>query len=252
MVMPEVVKVEKRYMANLQYNPAHTMMNVVDFFDKVDKKNGGDGMVWVKATAKRGMHVIIELKGKSGERIKIPPIKPGDPICLSRYAQYEIIRDSADLVQNASNGTIKLMTQAEALDFFEKKAQVLKTTPEALMRKSATLAQESLRAKPMSAQEVDKSQRISNEPGPSIDDAINPYVQNLLAGVDVRLKDHERTAVTELMTELLNLEDSLTIEELDLIAATGYYPSVKKWAKAKHLELAKASGLIPTEDELSD
>lgn len=237
---------------NAQYNPAGAMFDVEDFFDKTDKRNGGDGIVWVKTTAPKGRQAILEFESANGRRIKVPPIKAGDPVCLSKYASFEVIRNSTDLTQSITDGSLKPMSHKDATAYFAKKANLLKTTPGALLKKSEEFARDALSARPLSEDQVDKSQRLSNEVGPSIEDAISPYLQNLLAQVDVRLKDNERLPVQELMGELLNLEDSLTLDEYDLIKAIGYYPTVKKWAREKHLEMAKAAGMLPTEDALSE
>lgn len=235
-----------------QINPAQTIMEINDFFEKVDKANGGDGIVWAKATAPKGNQVIIHAENSQGKRVPIPPIKAGEPVCISRFCpRLEVLRDLSDLAECARAGLLKLMTSQEAKAFFDKRAGLLKTSPQELMAKSHQEAAKVINAKPLSDAEVDTSQRLQEVPALSIEDAINPRVQHLCNQVSVRLDDDQKLPVKELMAELLNLEDSLSLEDLEYIRASGYYPSVKRWAEQKQREVAESQGLIPQEDELS-
>jgi hypothetical protein len=233
------------------HNPAQSLFDVVDFFEKVDKKNSGDGIIWAKATAPRGAQVIVELQTAHGKRVKVPPVRPGDPVCLSKYATFEVLRDSPDLLQSANNGLIKLLTHAEANAFFEKKAKLLKTDAAALMQKADSSARSSIFQKKLETSQVDKSQRIEDT-FVAEEDIVNPRLHNLCAQVQPMLKENEKMPVNEMMSEILDLEESLTLDDLEYLDANGYWPSVKKWAKSKKLEVAQAMGLLPETDALSD
>lgn len=238
-------------MGNANFNPAQSMFDVVDFFEAVDKKNKGDGLVWAKATAPQGRQVIAELQTAHGKRVKIPPIRPGDPICLSKFATFDVIRDSPDLIQAANNGLIKLMTHKQANDYFAKKAALLKTTPEQLKANAEAAARQNVFTKRRETSEVDRSQRIEDS-YVAEEDVVNPRLHNLCAQVQPMLKENQKMPVNEFMAEILDLEESLTLPDLEYLDALGYYPSVKKWAKAKKLEVAQAMGLLPETDALSD
>lgn len=244
---PEVVRIN---VSNF-FNPAEQLLEVVNFFDRVDKSRGGDGIVWAKATAPRGRQVIIELKTAKGDRVKIPAIKSGDPVCLSKYATFDVLRDSSDITQCANNGLIRLMTHTEATAFFAKKAAILQTNPGELMKKSDQLARESMMNKPLAVTAVDSTQRIQDVQV-STDDVVNPRLHHLCGQVAPQLKDNDRLPVKEFMSQILDLEETMTLEDLDYLRAHGYYPTAKKWADAKWSEMAKESGLIPESDELSN
>lgn len=232
------------------YNPAEHMLSVVDFFERVDKKSGGDGMVWAKATAAKGAQVIIELKTAHGGRVKIPPIRPGDPVCLSKYATFELLRDAEDLRQAAVNGLVRLLTHTEASAIFAKKAARLKMSPAALMEQSARETAQQLRMKPLDPNEVDTSQQIPTT-FVSIEDAVNPRLHHLCAQVHPMLKNNQRMPVSELMSEISDLEDVLTLDDWEFLRSSGYYPTVKKFAEQKQAELARASGVNLETDDLS-
>jgi hypothetical protein len=234
------------------FNPAQAMFDVIEYFDKVDRKNGGDGLIWVKAIAPRGAQVIVEPKTATGARVKVPAIKPGDPVCLSKYATFEILRDSTDLNQCVTGGLLKLMTHAEVEAYFEKKASILKTSAEDLKAQAEADARKEAmaRSRGLSSSEVDKSQRVSSLEG-STEDLVHPRLQALCAEVQPALKPNERMPVSELMTELLALEESITLDDLAYLQAHGFYPTVKKWAETKFAEVAQAQGLIPETDDLS-
>ena len=57
--------------------------------------------------------------------------------------------------------------------------------------------------------------------------------------------------VSELMGELLDMQDFLTMEDLEYVRSQGFFPTVKKWAAQAQQELATSKGLLPEEDELS-
>lgn len=238
-------------MANIGFNPAQSLFDVVEFFEKVDKKAGGDGIVWAKATAPRGAQVITELQTAHGKRVKVPPIRPGDPVCLSKYATFDVLRDSPDLLQNANNGLIKLMTHEQANAYFERKAATLKTNPDQLRAKAEASAHASVFQKARDVSTVDRSQKM-DDTYVSEEDVVNPRLHALCAQVQPMLKEGQKLPVNDLMSEILDLEESLTLEDLEYLDANGCYPSVKKWAKAKKLEVAQAMGLVPETDALME
>lgn len=227
------------------------METIVEFFERVDRKNGGDGVVWVKATAPRGQQVILEIRTQQGRRLKVPPIRPGDPVCLSKYATFDVIRDAEDVMQCWSNGIIKLMSSKEANDFFAVKAGRLKTTPEALKQKADQDARAALNAKPLKESEVDDSLAINTE-YVNMEDVINPRLIYLCQQVSPMLKEEHRMPVNALQAELLDIEESLTLMDLEYIRANGFYPTIKKWAAARQAAAAQAEGLAPALDALSD
>lgn len=232
-------------------NPAETMFDAVDFFDRVDRKNGGDGIVWVKAVAPRGRQVITELLTSQGRRVKIPAIRPGDPICISKYASFDIIRESSDFLQAVNSGIMKLMTHKEANAYFQKKASLLKTSPQELINKAEQSARDEFSNRQKQNNDVDVSQRVVT-PSVATEDVVNPRLHHLCAQVQPRLAENEKMPVKELMSEVLDLEDSLTLDDLAYLQANGFYPTVKKWAESKYLEVARAQGLVPESDDLSD
>lgn len=232
-------------------NPAESMFNVIAFFEKVDRKNGGDGIVWAKATAKQGAQVITELTTSQGKRVKVPAIRPGDPICISKYATFDVIRDSSDFMQCVNSGILKLLTHSEANAYFNKKAGLLKTSPQELINSAEKRARDEVNNRQKQSNSVDKSMRIQDEVI-NVEDAVNPRLHHLCAQVQPMLKDDQRMSVKEFMGEVLDLEESLTLDDLTYLQAHGYYPTVKKWAEGRYVEVAKASGLIPDSDDLSE
>jgi len=260
---PEVIRGvvrRRKHTVNQYTNPAQAMFDIGEFFEQVDRKNGGNGIVWAKATAPRGRQVIIELENSMGKRVKVPPIKAGDPVCLSKFAKFEVLRDSTDLAQGANNGLLKLMTHEEALAWFEQKAAQLKTSSQELMNQAEQASRASTFRKPLEVSQVDRTQKLSDM-HVAIEDVVNPRLEDLCAKVQPMLKDagderfpehQRRIPVNEMMAEVYDLQDSLTMEDLAYLQANGYYPTVKKWAEAQQRELAQKMGLMPTSDALSE
>ncbi len=228
------------------------MVDIEDFFEKVDRRNGGDGLIWVKASAPKGGQVVVDVKNRQGHSIKIPALKPGDPICLSRFAPFDLIRESHDLTQCVASGLVKIMSSAEANAYFEKKAKLLKTSPKALIDKVNQDAKDQLNSKPLAASEVDLDSAIGIETA-EIEDVVQGRVLNVCSHISPMLKESERWPVSKALEELLELEDSLTLEDCDYLASQGgVYPSIVKWANEKMREIGQASGVFPESDALSD
>lgn len=244
---PEVIRIQGANTVSYDYvNPASLMTNVVEFFESVDRNLGGDGVVWAKSILKNGAQVVLDIT-KDRVRYKVPPITPGDPVCLTKSVPLTILRESPDLLEAVNAGSIKLMTTKEATAFFDKKASRLKTSSATLQAAAEEEAHRATRQK--STGEVDTSQRITSE-SVMIEDVIDPRVQHLCAQVHVGLKDNERWPVNKLLSELMKFEDTVTIDSLLFIEAEGYYPSVKKWARELRAEKSREGGLEPTTDDL--
>lgn len=235
------------------------MVDITSFFEKVDRVNGGDGIIWAKATAPRGSQVILELKTPLGDRIKVPPLQAGDPICLSKYAFFDALKSSTDITRCATSGLIRLMTTEEADAYFQKKAGILKRSADDLKREADRRSREAVTAKQLDKSKVDKSARMSDLDASRRstdlvyeDDIVNPRVINLCHQVSPLLKEEQRLSVMELQEQLLALEDSMTLDDAQYVEANGFYPSIKKWGRAKVAELAETLGIAPASDELSD
>lgn len=261
---PEVVRVERSPSVNgkgnnvnkqvsKKYNPAQVMMSAIEFFDKVDRKEGGDGIVWAKATAPRGAQVIVEVRTANDKRIKIPAIRAGDPVCLSKYAPFDLLRQAEDLLQCSVAGLLRLMTNDEANAYFDRKAGILKKDPEDLMRKAHLETQRALLAQPLKEAEVDTSNRISDK-YVAIDDVINPRLHDICRSISPLLPEEQRKSTQEVQEILLELEDSMTLEDAEYLDAnSGTRPAIKRWAQQKKAEIhALMAGLMDSGDEGED
>jgi hypothetical protein len=244
------------------FNPAQRQVDVTGYWDKVDRKNGGDGLVWAKSMAKAGQQVIVHIEGPNKQHYKVPPIRAGDPVCLSQFAPLEVLRDSGDLNQCATGAMskdnlplIKLMTTPEANVFFEKKAKTLKRTKDQLMQDAAIRQQReaSGAARPLSRNEVDTSLKLEDAVV-SIDEVINPFIEHLCAQIRPDLEPNNRMSASDFMASMLDIEESLTFDEAEYIYThSAVYPSVRSWAARKKdqlwAETAPAAGIV---DDLAD
>lgn len=225
-------------------SPAAGMMAVVEFFERIDRKNGGDGIVWCKATAPKGRQVCVEVKTPNGQRLPLPPIKAGEPVCLSQFANFEALKDAPDLSRCAQKGLIRLMDSQEADSFFVKKASILNTTPQALVDKAQQAAMQTAYAEPLADSAIDKSQRLSNE-FVSVEDVVNPRIQHICGEMSTSLADGQARLANDILSELVDMEESLTLEDFDfLYAGSTRYPSVRKWTAAARDALAEREGLL--------
>lgn len=227
-----------------------TMVGVADYFDKVA---AGDKLVWAKAVAPQGRQVCLDIMGPNKQRYKVPEIKAGDPICLSKFAPLSILREASDLIQGATSTPpiLKLMLTSEVNEYFARKSKVLKVDPRDLRAQAEEDARRAASKRQLSDSEVDHGQAIQSG-FVSIQDNINPHIEYLCAQVHVMLDADKRMPVSAFMGELLAIEDSLSMDDLEYIKALGFYPTAKNWAEKKQNELGQQLGIIPQSDELSE
>lgn len=235
-------------------NPAAKAFEVVDFFERVDRKNGGDGLVWCKATAPGGMQVIIEIKDRNNSKKPVwgGAIVPGDPMCLSQKCpDLELIKQSSTIAQSAAAGIVKLMTTADVTAWYTKKAKTMKTSPQELMKKAQ--AEQALRdqKKALPEDQVRLAQHVPGDLSDTVmvDDIINPRLHHLAAQVSPQLPDAKKMSAKELMGEVLNMEDILSFDDLMYVQSHFYYPTIRNWATKKIGALN--ADAAPDSDELS-
>jgi hypothetical protein len=58
-----------------RFTPAQQQVDIASFWERVDRKNGGDGLVWAKSTAPAGQQVIVHIENANKQRFKVAPIK---------------------------------------------------------------------------------------------------------------------------------------------------------------------------------
>ena len=234
--------------------PAQRQSTVSQFFDNVDPKNGGDGIVWARSTSPNGNIFIFQPETALGKPIKVPALQHGLPICVCpQHVSLDLLRDCQDLQKGASNGYVQLMTSDEADTYFVQRAEKEGVSPEDLQRLAEKRAQDELRGVKIDQQhqaEVllertpSKSKIKPYEPSP-----VHPRVQQLCGQVSPLLADsddnsvavaHRRMPVNTFRSQLLDYEDALTLADLEHISSHGYYPSVKKWANGRLKEIRAA------------
>lgn len=215
-------------------NAAAAMSAVGEYFDNVDRKNGGDGLVWVKCIEPTGMQVALDLKDENGVSRPTKAIEQGAPRCLSSEGiSIDGLRRSADIGRAVFVGNIKLMTTAEVDEWYQKiEAETGLDTSEldAQVQQSA----KSFQNRQANSSQPDMSMMIqSAEDSLLAEENISSRVRYLMGEVDIRLKDSDRRPAKEITAELVNLQDVLSIDELEYIYSRGYWPSVRSWAKKK-------------------
>lgn len=264
----EVTRVERRHKAaaeaatefgiNNSMSSQFTfhMETTASFFDKVEK---GDKGVWAKSIAPRGRQVCIEVQLDNKKRFRIPPILPGDPVCLSKYAPFHALRECQDLLQLAGT-QIKLMTTAEAKQYFEKKAALLKKTPTELRGLAEQQEKSFLARKKLDPSAVED--HMAEESSLADDEVISPPVMEIVAeiggpaviqlGERRRVDDSHRLPASQALARLYEIQESLTFEDLAYVETRGYWPSVKKWARDQIASYETRHGINATSDDLSD
>lgn len=267
----EVTRVEKRHsgatasptpnareqMSNYDFISA--MENTNAFFDAVEKTDKG---VWAKSIAKKGRQVVIEVALDNNKRFKIPPIVPGDPVCLSKYAPFHALKNCQDLLQLAGT-SIKLMTTAEARKYFDTKANLLKRTP-AEVRAEAEAKERAFMRREKALSKADAESHLADlEPEVSEDDLISPQVLELVAEiggpvvVEVgpgrrKVDDSKRLPAAQVLSRLFEIQESLTQDDLLYIETRGYWPSVKKWAREQIATLVTLHSIDESESMADD
>lgn len=206
-------------------------------------------MVWAKSNQPSGHDVIIEGKLPGSGRVKFPPIKPGDPVCLSTYeTDLNVIKQA--VAQVAAKGLIRLMTTEEANAAYEKKAKVTGLKAEVWLQKAEKEAQAAVNNSPLPAGAENKDLSLRREASAAFEeDVINGRVIALCNHVNPLLKENQRMPAQDLLGQLTDMEESLSFADLQYIQARGFYMTVKKWAEATITERMKD---ISDESEKTD
>lgn len=223
-----------------------TVKDVSDFFKSV---KAGDGMVWAKSVSSRGGQTIIEVRDTNGDIVPVPPVKSGDPVCLSEFAEIELLEKCRDIKSCAVAGLLQLMTEDEANAWFAKKGARLRKSPDELKRKARNQSQlEKDRPSPVEADESKKV--LDREPVKNLEDTINRRLVYICGRLSPMLTENQRISASDAMNDLMEIEDGLEYIEWAYLAQQGYYPSIIKYAKEMMDSFARETGMLPTTDEL--
>jgi len=221
-----------------QMLPSERAKFVSDFF-KEDRDN-----VWIKVTGSAQLVLTIK-DGK--DVIPVPPIRPGDPILLTKSVSYEQLRRSTgDLRDFVIKGYLKLLTQEEAHTFFEAKAERTGKSAEELMLESDLRWADPVTSSGMYIDKTKPAARVSDTPeegSPSgynpalVRDPVQPRVQHLARQGSVQLPVDQRRPAKEILEDLIDIEESLKDVDLQFIlnifATEGEYKTVRNWAERK-------------------
>jgi len=233
-----------RIQGNMNNNQVTNSISFEDFFERVDRANGGDGLVYARSTHPQGYDVILgELYDASGKHArKFPPIKR-DPVLLTKTARLAVLRDHGDLMEMVQKGAIQLMSSSEALAFFGRKSEITGVPIEELIRDAEQASQKAASHSPGSVT-VDEKLKVGagSAPAVSIEAVISPRVMNFVAGLSAELDDNLRTPEKAAAVKFADMIDNLSSDELSYIQAHGYYPSIRKKASARfdEMQIAKS------------
>lgn len=232
---PEVVYVEKQVSTTF-FNPAASMLSVTKFFDQVDPAKGGDGIVWAKSLVNRKSkhtgkpvysQVVVQFKD-GDEVIGVPAISGKDPVCLSERVPFDILKRSRDLASSVARGSIKLMTHAEAEEYFTGKAKALGVSVQSVVDQAIKEVNAALQNTPLD--EIEKS--APKEKRKKTEEVVTPHVLNLLEQGGPARPAHLRLGANRMIERLKELQEigGLTETDLEYISTQASYPSVKRWA----------------------
>lgn len=238
----EVVRTERQKMKTTkswkQMLPSERAKAISDFF-REERDN-----VWIKVTG--DAQIVLNMKdGK--DPISVPPIQPGDPILITKSVSYDQLkRATGDFRDFVMKGYLKLLSQEEAQTYFEEKSARVGKSAEELMLASDAKWSDPVHSAGMRIEsaepraKVSAAQSESDTPGynPILTrDAVKPRVQHLCRQGSTQMPAEQRKPASELLEDFIDIEDSLSEDDVNYIlantAAQGEYKTVHAWANGK-------------------
>lgn len=235
---PEVVRINKQ----MALSPTARAHLITEYFKEERDQ------VWVKAIT--DAQVVLTIK-EGSDFIKVPYIEPGDPVLLTTYCSFEVLKKAPDLRNMVMKGRLKLMTADEASTFFDAKAERLGTSPDAIKNQSFQRQQEYLNHEPLAMKagmDVIHDTRSGTEEQNNavnpvlIKDRIKPKVYHLCRQSSAALPADQRKPANELQEEFLAIEESLDEDNLQYILANVGHKTIRDWAEGRIQALDIARG----------
>lgn len=214
--------------------------------------------VWARATT--NAQVILSSQRKD-QMLGVPPIAPGEPVLLTRYASVEDLKKS-DLRHMVMQGRLRLMTPDEAQQYFEDRAQRRGESVETVRRKAEQREAAFLNHEPAALRDNNGRRRdqtaddimgkklsgrddMDGEQDPArainpvlIASVIDPKVEYLCAMSSPKQPASVRKTASDLQDEFRCMEESLSMDDLEHIVATVPYKTVRNWATQRQEFLA--------------
>jgi hypothetical protein len=213
-----------------QSSPAALIGNLAKFFERAAK---GDGQVWATSNVKTGDSLQIQLQDANRERIRVPELLPGAPICLSTYATLDEIKNSPDVKMGVARGVILLHTTEEAEDWYRSQASELNVAVEDLVahyEKEATAA----------LMDVPYTDGAKEEAEQEKTRGFNEMVISMCQKASSSLREGDRIPALDILKKFVPMASKITNEELEYIKTATAYSDVTKWAEK---ELAKRANM---------
>lgn len=248
-------------MSGMSKNPV-VMTREIDAYLKTNPDE-----VWVKATT--DMQVVLSSR-KKGEALAVPPVQPGDPVLLTRYATVDDLRNS-DLRHMLMQGKLKLLSSEDAESFFTAKAKRLGAAPDQLKNDAVARENAFLQHAPLNAGDNRKADQravdIMKKTIPGRDDetsggmeanpiltreAVNPRIVHLCRQASPSLKPEDRKPANLLLEEFMAIEDSMSMDDLEYIVANVGFKTVRKWAGKRQAILSGEVDVDETEEEAAE
>lgn len=177
-----------------------------------------------------------------GDPIYISIARTKKPMNLTQYAPFELIKNSADFRKliNRNPPILRLMTEEEYVEYYEKMAEEEKIDLESAMRKGQD-AHDVLMGKkrlPVNELQVEMDKKLE-EKEEKLLQRKEPHqrVVGLCALADKDNGPDQRVTAADMKEELESLESILTAEDWEFVASKGVYKTVKDFAFKKLEEL---------------
>jgi hypothetical protein len=228
--------------------PTKTIINFTDYF------RGDERDVYVQNVSNTQISLQFETSPGRTDPVLIP--KGRRPINLTQHVAYDAIKRSTDLrkLVNRRPAALILMTQDEAMSYYEALGQTMNTSAEEeyekaleiqsnLMRREAQVPPEQA---PKTIDQLKDQYKAEEEEGGMVEEQPLPRIIGLCASVDAMIPDAEKTDPAEMLAELESMEDELRQIDIEYVASRGYYPIIRKWANTRMDQfLGIADGELP-------
>ena len=172
-----------------------------------------------------------------------------NPVCLTSIIPFKMVKDSITFRKALLRVPpfIRLLTEEEYKDYYDRKAQIVGIKVEELIEKTEE-KQSLLQTKPVITTEAPEPVGRSVEPE-TMDEVLTPRVMQIVATLNTPVEEGNKVVLTELLDELEIMSAKLGQDDLEYIRSQGRFKSIKKWATTKMDEREKKATLSAEEIE---
>lgn len=193
----------------------------------------------------------VSLQFGSGDQVVTFSLqRKRDPINLTNHVPFDLIKKSMDFrkIINRPIPVVKLLSEEEYAEWYQTRAaqegvsidEAISKAETARIEARTKVLGDTMPSTAAAAADSDETEDAGTHAA-SEEDLVNPRCLYLTHQGSNAIPKDQRMAAPELLQELKDLEEELTVEDFDYVISHISYDTVKKWAKAAQKTAAEVS-----------